>query len=92
MPEEIYSPGLEGVIAGETALSSTSSGLRAVEAHFRQLHAAFTTHRLEWLAQQLKENLLGSLQEELQQAAGIPQSEAFQSVRRIVESISIQVT
>lgn len=79
--------GTTAVIAGETALSGTSTGLRAVEAHFRQLHAAFTAHRLEWLGQQLKENLLGSLQEELVQAAEIPKSEAFQSVRRIVESL-----
>ena len=27
MPEEIYSPGLEGVIAGETAISTVSGGL-----------------------------------------------------------------
>lgn len=84
--------GTGAVIAGETALSGTSSGLRAVEAHFRQLHAAFTAHRLEWLGKQLKDNLLGSLQEELQGAAGIPQSEAFLKVRRIVESLRIQVT
>ncbi len=84
--------GTGAVIAGETALSSTSSGLRAVEAHFRKLHAAFTTHRLEWLGQQLKEHLLGSLQEELHHAAEIPKSEAFQSVRRILESIRIQVS
>lgn len=84
--------GTGAVIAGETALSGTSSGLRAVEAHFRQLHAAFTAHRLEWLGQQLKDNLLGTLQEELQQAAGIPDSEAFQGVRRIVESLRIKIS
>ena len=84
--------GTGAVIAGETALSSTSSGMRAVEAHFRQLHAAFTTHRLEWLGMQLKDNLLGTLQEELEQAAQIPQSEAFFSVRRIVESLRIQIS
>lgn len=83
--------GTGAVIAGETALSGTSSGLRAVEAHFRQLHAAFTTHRLEWLGQQLKDNLLGTLQDELQQAAGIPGSEAFRNVRSIVESLQLQV-
>ncbi len=27
MPEEIYSPGLEGVIAGETAISTVTGGL-----------------------------------------------------------------
>ena len=84
--------GTGAVIAGETALNSTTSGLRAVEANFRQLHAAFTTHRLEWLGRQLKDHLLGTLQEELQHAAEIPRSEAFQSVRRIVESLRIQVS
>lgn len=83
--------GTTAVIAGETALSGTSTGLRAVEAHFRQLHAAFTAHRLEWLGQQLKENLLGTLQEELLQAAEIPKSAAFQSVRGILESLRQQI-
>lgn len=84
--------GTGAVIAGETALSGTTSGLRAVEAHFRQLHVAFTTHRLEWLGRQLKDNLLGTLQDELQLAAGIPNSAAFQSVRRVVESLRIQIS
>jgi hypothetical protein len=83
--------GTGAVLAGETALSGTSTGLRAVEAHFRKLHTAFTAHRLEWLGQQLKANLLGSLQEELQAAAAIPNSEPFQSVRRIVEGLRIQI-
>ena len=28
MPEEIYSPGLEGIIAGETAISTIAGGLQ----------------------------------------------------------------
>ena len=28
MPEEIYSPGLEGVVAGETSISTIADGLR----------------------------------------------------------------
>ena len=80
------------MIAGETALTGTTAGLRAVEANFRQLHVAFTTHRLEWLGRQLKDNLLGSLQDELQAAAAIPDSDAFNKVRRVVESLTIQVS
>ena len=84
--------GTGAVIAGETALSGTTAGLRAVEAHFRQLHVAFTTHRLEWLGRQLKDNLLGTLQDELQSAAAIPDSAAFQNVRRVIESLRIQIS
>ena len=84
--------GTGAVIAGETALTGTTAGLRAVEANFRQLHVAFTTHRLEWLGRQLKDNLLGSLQDELQAAAAIPDSDAFNKVRRVVESLTIQVS
>ena len=84
--------GTGAVLAGETALTGTTAGLRAVEAHFRQLHVAFTTHRLEWLGRQLKDNLLGTLQDELQSAASIPESEAFHNVRRVVESLRIQVS
>ncbi|MDB5336061.1 MAG: hypothetical protein JWN70_1680 [Planctomycetaceae bacterium] len=84
--------GTGAVLAGETALTGTTAGLRAVEAHFRQLHVAFTTHRLEWLGRQLKDNLLGTLQDELQSAAAIPDSAAFQNVRRVVESLRIQIS
>ncbi len=84
--------GTGAVLAGETALSGTSAGLRVVEAHFRQLHVAFTTHRLEWLGRQLKDNLLGTLQDELQSAAAIPDSAAFQNVRRVIESLRIQIS
>ncbi|MDB5388346.1 MAG: hypothetical protein JWM11_3992, partial [Planctomycetaceae bacterium] len=84
--------GTGAVIAGETAISGTGGTLRTVEAYFRQLHTSFTAHRLEWLGHQLKDHLLGTLQEELQHAAELPKSEAFINVRRIVESLRIQVT
>lgn len=82
--------GTGAVIAGETAITGTGSGLRVVEAHFRQLHTAFTAHRLEWLGKQLKDHLLGSLQEELLQAAELPRSDAFIKVKSLVESLEKQ--
>jgi hypothetical protein len=84
--------GTGAVIAGETAISGTGGTLRTVEAYFRQLHTSFTAHRLEWLGQQLRDHLLGTLQEELQQAAELPSSDAFLNVRRIIESLRIQVS
>jgi len=84
--------GTGAVIAGETAISGTGGTLRTVEAYFRQLHTSFTAHRLEWLGRQLKDHLLGTLQEELQNAAELPKSETFLNVRKIVESLRIQVT
>jgi hypothetical protein len=83
--------GTGAVIAGETAISGTGGTLRSVEAYFRQLHTSFTAHRLEWLGLQLRDHLLGTLQEELQNAAELPKSEAFLNVRRIVESLRAQV-
>jgi len=83
--------GTGAVIAGETAISGTSGTLRTVEAYFRQLHTSFTTHRLEWLGQQLKANLLGTLQDELQNAAELARSDAYLNVRKIVDSLRIQV-
>ena len=57
---------------GETAISGTaSSGAGYLEARFRKLHVAFTARRAAWLAELLKEHLLGSLPEELQSAAAI---------------------
>jgi len=83
--------GTGAVVAGEAAMSRTSAGIRTLEAKFRQLQTAFTVRRLSWLAGQLKEHLLGSLQEELTTSASLPQSPAFKQVEACLRSLEEQM-
>ena len=82
--------GTGAVIVGETALARTAGGLRTIEARFQQLQTAFTVHRLSWFAEQVKANLLGSLQEELESAAGLPRSADFLEVQACLEALAKQ--
>ncbi len=75
--------GTVAAAAGDTALSSTTSTTAGyIESRFRRLHSVFAAQRAAWLGEQLKQHLLGELPAEIQQAAAIPQSEAFQEVAR----------
>src|SRR5690606_34448482 len=68
---------------GETAISGTAaSGAGYLEAKFRRLHVAFTAQRAVWLAGLLKQNLLGTLPEELQAAAAGPDSPQMADVQQ----------
>jgi hypothetical protein len=76
--------GTGAVVVGEAALSGTAGGLRLLEARFRQLQAAFTTRRVAWFANFLRENILGSLHDELAAAAGLT---AIAPYRDVVASL-----
>lgn len=66
---------------GETVISEgAATGSGYVEAKLRQLHAAFTARRGAWLWGLLNEELLGTLGEEIQRAAGLPESGAYREV------------
>ncbi len=77
--------GTGAVVVGETALSGTAGGLRVLETRFRQLEAAFTTRRVAWFADFLRENILGNLHDELAAAAGLAATAAY---RDVVESLA----
>src|SRR5256885_11013221 len=76
MAEEIYSPGLEGVIAGETAISTVTGGLSYRGYSIEDLARDATFEEVAYLllygdlpnAKQLKE-----LQSRLQAASQVPQ-------------------
>lgn len=73
---------------GETWISSSaSSGAAWLEARFRRIHEQFISQRAGWLAKLLQHHLLGSLPEDLAQAAVIPDSAEFQQVNSILEEL-----
>ncbi|MBM82582.1 MAG: hypothetical protein CMJ78_18615 [Planctomycetaceae bacterium] len=73
---------------GETAISSTaSSGAGFLEAKFRRLHASFTASRATWLGRLLKENLLGELPEQLNQAATVSQVAEYSKVQDLTAQL-----
>ena len=78
---------------GETWISSTaSSGAAWMEARFRRIHEQFIAQRASWLAELLQIHLLGSLPEELAEAAMIPESPTFQEIQRLVATLTVDMT
>lgn len=80
--------GTVAAAVGETAISGTAgTSVGYLEARFRKLHMAFTGRRAAWLAGLLKEHLLGTLPEELQQAAEISSGVEFAHVRELTREL-----
>jgi hypothetical protein len=66
---------------GDAVISEgAATGAGYLEAKFRKLHLAFTSRRAAWLAGLLQTHLLGSLPEEIRNAAELPRSEAYRDV------------
>ncbi len=73
---------------GETAISSgASTGAGYLEAWFYQLHRSFVESRKNWMLDQLQQHLWGSLLEDLQNAAAIPQSDQFIDLKNKLEQL-----
>ena len=87
----VASDALGGTITaavGETVIGEgAATGSGYVEAKLRQLHAAFTVRRGAWLWGLLNEELLGTLGEEIQQAAGLPQSGAYREAEGVMREL-----
>lgn len=77
---------------GETAVSSTTAtGMGYLEAKFRRFHAVFAQKRTEWLAVAIREHLLKTLPEELKSAVSLPDSEAFQTVQKLIVELETEL-
>jgi hypothetical protein len=83
--------GTGAVVAGEAALSGTAGGLRLLETRFRQLQAAFTTRRVAWFANFLRENILGGLHDELAAAAGLTAIAPYRDVVASLDRLERQI-
>jgi hypothetical protein len=84
--------GTGAVVVGETALSGSVGGLRLLETRFRQLQAAFTTRRVAWFANFLRENILGDLHNELSAAAGLTTTAPYKDVVASLDRLEQQMT
>jgi hypothetical protein len=84
--------GAVAAVAGEQAVSGVAGrGAGFLQAKFHQLQTAFTAHRAGWLVGRLKELLLGTLPEELQAAAALPESNAFTQVSEVLTLLEKQL-
>jgi hypothetical protein len=84
--------GATAAVAGETALAGAAGkGVGFLQAKFQRLQVAFTARRAGWLAGLLKEHLLGTLPDDLQKAADVPQSEPFRRVREAIHTLEEQL-
>jgi len=83
-----FAGGTAAAVAGESALSTAAgSGAGFLQAKFQKLQTAFTTRRAGFLARQLKKHLFGTLPEQLQAAAHLPDSETFRRVVDLIEPL-----
>lgn len=82
--------GATAAVAGEAAVSGAAgTGVGMLQAWFHRLHGAFTSRRVEWLTQLIRDELLGTLPEEFQTAASLKQSDAFREVERILDELRL---
>jgi hypothetical protein len=87
-----FASGTAAAVAGESALSTVagqSAGL--LQAKFQEMQTALTERRAAWFADQLKELVLGTLPEELQAAAAIPESKEFKEVVVALDALELQL-
>jgi hypothetical protein len=83
-----FATGAAAAVAGDQALAG---GAGFLEARFRRLQTAFTKRRIDWLLRQLQEQLFGTVPQEVQSAAGVPQSEAFAKLSEATDRLSGQL-
>lgn len=80
--------GTAATAAGDTLFTKAAGNLgAAIFARLRAIPDKFAARRAAWLASRLKEHLLGTLPEELQAAAHLPQSAAYREVEEIVQQL-----
>lgn len=72
----------DAVISGGAA-----TGAGYLEARFRQLHAAFAARRAAWLGEQLSRHVLGSLPDEIRNAAALPDDAAYAEIKTAVHEL-----
>ena len=80
--------GTTAALAGEVAVTEAAgSSMGWLQAYFRKLQTTFTSLRVNWLIDLLRSELLGSLPEDLQVAAGVPRSAAFAAIQTELKAL-----
>ena len=82
--------GVAATAAGEGVIEK-GAPLANLLTWFRQLQAAFVQRRAERLATFIESHAMGSLMQELQQGAALPQSEEYRLVRESLDRLTVQL-
>lgn len=81
--------GTTAAVAGEAALSTVAGqGSGMLQAWFHRLHTVFTQHRVDWLTELIREELLGDMPEQMQAAANLSSSPEYRDVADAVDQLS----
>ena len=84
-----FAGGTVAAVAGETAVSEAAGkGSGFLQAKFQKLQTSFTSARVNWLVERLKNDLLGSLPEEFDLIASIPRSEEYAVVQSAIRELA----
>ena len=62
-----------------------------LQAWFHRLHSVFTQRRVNWLTKLIREKLLGSLPDDIKNAAELERSAEYQSLTEIMQLLDQQV-
>lgn len=80
--------GAATAVAGEAAVSgATGTGVGLLQTWFHRLHSEFSGRRVTWLTELIREELLGTLPEDLRNAAAIQQTPSWNRVGRTVDEL-----
>ena len=80
--------GATAAVAGEAAVSSAAgTGTGMLQTWFHRLNGEFTQRRVNWLTNLIRDELLGTLPDELQAAAAVGESAEYQATIEIIREI-----
>lgn len=80
--------GAAAAVAGETAISgAAATGAGMLQAWFHRLHSVFTQRRVDWLTRLIREELLGTLPEDIKAAAELGTSDQLRAVEATVSEL-----
>jgi hypothetical protein len=80
--------GAAAAVVGETAVSTAAgSGASLLQAWFQRLQDVYSARRGSWLMERLQRELLGSLAEDLREAAGLRESEEWREAQSHVAGL-----
>jgi hypothetical protein len=84
-----FATGAAAAAGGDVALAS---GVNLLEARFRRLQTGFTTRRVDWLLSRLKDQVFGAVPRDLQTAAEVTLSDAYQRMSEAAIRLQQQLT
>lgn len=84
--------GAAAAAAGDTALASAAgTGSGMLQAWFHRLHSVFTSRRVDWLTTRIRDELLGTLPDDISAAASLESSDEWRELTTVIAELNERV-